>query len=71
MARTYRKKINLVLETKAQNKDEAKTFLNEVAHSVHSLGHPLTIGGKANRVVTVDHKSTPITFIPKHKLGKK
>jgi len=65
MSRLYRKEVKLFLETKAQNHSEAETYINEVAHSIHSLGHPLTTGGKNNRVVAVNHKSTRIKHIPK------
>ena len=67
MPRKYRKTVRVVLETEAQNRDEAQGYLNDVAHSYHSLGHPLTIGGKGNRVVTVSHKSTGTTFVKKGK----
>jgi len=36
----------------------SKEELQEVAHAIHSLGHPLTIGGKGRRKVTVTHTST-------------
>lgn len=67
MPRKYRKTIKIVLETEAKNKEEAKLKLNKVAHGIHSLGHPLTTGGKKKRTVAVSHNSTDITFIPKRK----
>ena len=56
-----------MLETEAQNKELATKKLNDVAHSIHSLGHPLTIGGKTKRQVSVSHTSDTIAFIPKRK----
>jgi hypothetical protein len=70
MPRTYRKEIKLVLETEAQNREEATMYLNEVAYSIHSLGHPLTTGGKENRVVTQSHKSTGPYHVTKAMLKK-
>ena len=63
--RTYRKEIKVVLECKANNHAEATQNLNAVAHGIHSLGHPLTLGGKEHRTVSVSHKSKKITHIPK------
>ena len=67
MPRKYRKTVKVILETEAQNRNEAQGFLNDVAHSIHSLGHPLTTGGNGNRVVSMSHKSTGVTFVKKGK----
>ena len=63
--RTYRKDIVISLMTKAQNKEEAELNLNHVAHSIHSLNHPLVIGGKGRRIVAMSHNSSNIKFVPK------
>lgn len=62
--RTYKKEINITLECKANNRDEATEKLNQVAHGIHSMGHPLTIGGKDKRKVSISHKSEKVTHVP-------
>ncbi|GAG12024.1 unnamed protein product [marine sediment metagenome] len=66
--RTYQKEVRLILECRSQNQADATKTLNAVAHGLHSLGHPLTTGGKEKRVVSVDHKSRPIKHIPQRLL---
>lgn len=38
----------------------SKKEIQEVAHAIHSLNHPLIIGGNKKRKVHMTHKSTDV-----------